>query len=329
MNLADRLPPPTTLKIGASAVEEDRELVRALESFERYLTYELHRSEATVRAYRSDLLDFFAFARRQGCSHLSHMDLDLLRSWLAGHYRRGAASSSMARRTSSLRSFFRWAQEEEILTIDPSARLATAKVDKRLPKVLKQEQIQSLLETLHKALQEQPRQPRLLRLLAVTELLYASGIRISELTGLNLESVDRQRLTLRVLGKGSKERVVPFGQPAMEALNSWVSLGRPQWLAPQGQGVQPALFIGPQGRRANPRQIRQDLSSLLATLEGTDFSGAHIFRHSTATHLVDGGADIRSVQELLGHSSLATTQVYTHVSLDRLAASYRQAHPRA
>lgn len=168
----------------------------------------------------------------------------------------------------------------------------------------------------------------MLRLWAVLEVLYSSGMRISELTGLNLSSIDRANKTVRVIGKGNKERVVPLGIPAMKVLSQWVKIGRPYWITKGSHDVT-ALFIGPRGKRANPRQIREDISRILRTLENTEVSGAHVLRHSAATHLVDGGADIRTVQELLGHASLSTTQIYTHVSMKRLADTYTRAHPRA
>lgn len=327
---------PTTLKIGASAIDEDREYTRALEAYERYLTYELHRSPETIRAYLADLRDFFNYARRHGTTHLSHISLDLVRSWLATHHQRQAARSSMARRTSTVRSFFLWAEEEELVDSNPALKLSTPKKTKHLPTVLSVSHMESLTNTLRRALVLDPTNPRILRLNAVVEVLYATGIRISELTSLDITSVDRHARTLRVIGKGNKERVVPFGSQAMKALSLWVAQGRPQWLPETPPHAtrpisppQYALFIGPKGKRANSRQIRADLTQLLATLEDTGASGAHIFRHTAATHMVDGGADIRAVQEFLGHSSLATTQVYTHVSVDRLAQVYSRAHPRA
>lgn len=319
---------PTTLKIGATPLGEDQELSQALDIYRRYLTYELHRSEATVTAYLSDLGDFFAFAARAGRNHLSQIDTALIRSWLSGHHARGAASSSMARRTSSLRAFFAWAEEEDLLEANPTHRISSPKKTKHLPAVLKQKQVQQLLETLNQALAQNPADPRLLRLLAVVELLYSSGLRISELTGLDLTSIDRTNNTLRVLGKGQKERVVPLGLPALGAVDRWLTQGRPQWVKAQSP-LPLALFLGPRGGRANPRQIRQDLTQLLSTLQDSQASGAHVFRHTAATHLLDGGADLRTVQEFLGHASLATTQIYTHVSVERLAAAYQQAHPRA
>lgn len=320
---------PTTLKIGAGTLDADREFTRALEAYQRYLTYELHRSPETIKAYISDLTDFFGYALRHGTTHLSHIDLTLIRGWLAVLGSRQAARSSIARKTSTLRRFFTWAEEEELVETNPATNLSTPKKESRLPRVLGTGHMQKLSATLTAALAQDPGNPRLLRLNATVELLYATGIRISELTGLDLTSVDRSARTLRVIGKGNKERVVPFGTPAMDALSAWVTRGRPAWLPETPAAPQTALFIGARGARANPRQIREDLTRLLSTLEDTDATGAHVFRHTAATHMVDGGADIRAVQELLGHSSLATTQVYTHVSVERLAQTYSRSHPRA
>ena len=299
-----------------------------LDRFERFLRYEKHRSEETIRSYISDLEGFFGYMARRGVRHLDSIDASLIREWLGSLHLRQAARSTVARRGSTLRTFFTWAQEEELVHSNPTRGMRTPKRENHLPPVLSREQMNQLLTTLQERRAQDPRDARLLRLEAVVEVLYASGMRISELTGLDLQSVDRANKTVRVLGKGNKERVVPLGTPALKALNRWVSYGRPQWIPEGAQGVT-ALFIGPRGGRANTRQIREDLTRLLRTVENTQASGAHVLRHSAATHLVDGGADIRSVQELLGHSSLATTQIYTHVSMKRLAETYARAHPRA
>ena len=299
-----------------------------LDRFERFLRYEKHRSEETIRSYISDLEGFFGYMARRGVRHLDSIDASLIREWLGSLHLRQAARSTVARRGSTLRTFFTWAQEEEMVHANPTRGMRTPKRENHLPPVLSREQMNQLLTTLQERRAQDPRDARLLRLEAVVEVLYASGMRISELTGLDLQSVDRANKTVRVLGKGNKERVVPLGTPALKALNRWVSYGRPQWIPEGAQGVT-ALFIGPRGGRANARQIREDLTRLLRTVENTQASGAHVLRHSAATHLVDGGADIRSVQELLGHSSLATTQIYTHVSMKRLAETYARAHPRA
>lgn len=299
-----------------------------LDRFERFLRYEKHRSEETIRSYISDLEGFFGYMARRGVRHLDSIDASLIREWLGSLHLRQAARSTVARRGSTLRTFFTWAQEEELVHANPTRGMRAPKRENHLPPVLSREQMNQLLTTLQERRAQDPRDARLLRLEAVVEVLYASGMRISELTGLDLQSVDRANKTVRVLGKGNKERVVPLGTPALKALNRWVSYGRPQWIPEGAQGVT-ALFIGPRGGRANARQIREDLTRLLRTVENTQASGAHVLRHSAATHLVDGGADIRSVQELLGHSSLATTQIYTHVSMKRLAETYARAHPRA
>lgn len=330
---ADGLAP--TLPLGAQALDHDRVFTRTLENFLRYLRYEKFRSEHTIKAYHSDLSSFLAYALRHGAHELTELDLSLLRGWLAQQHRKGNGRNSMARKSSSLRVFFAWAEEEDLIQHNPSAILASPKKEKHLPEVVSQENMQLLLHNIEKQVQENPDDIKALRLLAAVELLYASGLRISELCALNLSSIDREHRTLRVIGKGNKERVVPFGVPAMRALNRWVSRGRPQWFARGNQETQgnrhieEALFIGPRGKRANPRQLREDLTRALRELPHTEASGAHVLRHTAATHMVDSGADIRSVQELLGHSSLATTQIYTHVSVERLAASYQNAHPRA
>ena len=320
--LPDSAPPVSGLGVSGEVFRP------VLDRFERFLRYEKHRSEETIRSYISDLEGFFGYMARRGVRHLDNIDASLIREWLGSLHLRQAARSTVARRGSTLRTFFTWAQEEELVHANPTRGMRTPKRENHLPPVLSREQMNQLLTTLQERRAQDPRDARLLRLEAVVEVLYASGMRISELTGLDLQSVDRANKTVRVLGKGNKERVVPLGTPALKALNRWVSYGRPQWIPEGAQGVT-ALFIGPRGGRANARQIREDLTRLLRTVENTQASGAHVLRHSAATHLVDGGADIRSVQELLGHSSLATTQIYTHVSMKRLAETYARAHPRA
>ncbi|QRZ62361.1 tyrosine recombinase XerC [Rothia sp. ZJ932] len=320
---------PDTLVLTDGPLEYNRAYSQVIAEYTRYLTYEKHRSPETIRSYTSDLTAFLAYCNRYGVSELRVITRDHLRDWLASLHRHHAARSTMARRASCLRSFFAWAEEEQLIDVNPARTLSTPAKDRYLPEVLNNDHMQQLLRDVERSLQENPRDARTLRLAAVVELLYTTGMRISELTGLNLGSIDRTAYTLRVIGKGNKERIVPFGQPAMDALEQWVRAGRPQWFTPGNGSVQEALFIGPRGKRANPRQIREDINRLLAGLENTTASGAHIFRHTAATHLVDGGADIRTVQELLGHTNLATTQIYTHVSIDKLAGSYSKAHPRA
>lgn len=207
---------------------------------------------------------------------------------------------------------------------DPAARLRAPKADKHLPRVITREQMDGLLTAL--SARAEDGEPAAVRDVAVIELLYAAGIRVSELTGLDVDDVDLERLTLRVVGKGSKERVVPFGVPALRAIRRYLSAARPA-LAVERSG--PALLLGARGGRLGTRAVYQLVASLLADLPGGGPAGPHTLRHTAATHLLDGGADLRAVQEILGHASLGTTQIYTHVSTERLKETYRIAHPRA
>lgn len=207
---------------------------------------------------------------------------------------------------------------------DPAARLRAPKADKHLPRVITRDQIEGLLTALDERAEDGD--PAALRDVVVIELLYAAGIRVSELTGLDVDDVDLDRLTLRVVGKGKKERVVPFGVPALRAVRRYLATARPA-LATEGSG--PALLLGARGGRLGTRAVYQLVASLLVDLPGGGPAGPHTLRHTAATHLLDGGADLRAVQEILGHASLGTTQIYTHVSTERLKESYRIAHPRA
>ncbi|WP_241701458.1 tyrosine recombinase XerC [Leifsonia shinshuensis] len=207
---------------------------------------------------------------------------------------------------------------------DPAARLRAPKADKHLPRVITREQIDGLLSALGE--RAESGEPAAVRDVAVIELLYAAGIRVSELTGLDVDDVDLERLTLRVVGKGSKERVVPFGVPALRAVQRYLSTARPA-LVTERSG--PALLLGARGGRLGTRAVYQLVAALLADLPGGGPAGPHTLRHTAATHLLDGGADLRAVQEILGHASLGTTQIYTHVSTERLKETYRIAHPRA
>jgi len=234
------------------------------------------------------------------------------------------ARSTLARRAATARSFTKWALREELIATDPAIRLQAPKRGKSLPGVLQQQQILRVVDSLDAAAADGG--PLALRDRAMVELLYATGVRVGELAGLDIDDMNPDRRTLRVIGKGNKERTVPFGVPAALAIDDWLRRGRPA-LATATSG--PALFLGVRGKRVDPRQVRAVVAVLLQELGDTAATGPHALRHSAATHLLDGGADLRAVQEILGHSSLATTQIYTHVSVDRLRKSYQQAHPRA
>ena len=295
-----------------------------LETFAHHLRVEKGRSEHTVRAYLGDLRGLLAHLEQQGVMTLAKVRLADLRSWLGVQGGAGASRSTISRRAAAAKTFFRWLTRTGEIPTDPSLRLAAPGKDHPLPGVLRQPQAAELMDLAAVAADDDD--PVHLRNRAILELLYASGMRVGELTGLDVDDVDLQARTARVLGKGDRERVVPFGLPAADAVTAWLSSGRPR-LVTSASG--PAMFLGRRGRRVDQRQVRSSLHELLAHLPDTPAMGPHGLRHSAATHLLEGGADLRTVQELLGHASLATTQLYTHVSADRLRAAYRQAHPRA
>jgi integrase/recombinase XerC len=296
----------------------------AAHGFGRYLEAERGRSAHTVRAYLSDVGSLLAHAVSEGAGDLESLELGTLRRWLGTQSEAGMSRATLARRAATARAFTAWAVREELIAADPALRLKAPKREKSLPGVLQQGQVQRLVAGAESAAAEG--EPLALRNRAMLELLYATGVRVGELAGLDIDDLDPDRRTLRVLGKGNKERTVPYGLPAAVAVDDWLSRGRPA-LAADGSG--PALFLGARGKRVDQRQVRSVVKGLLDGLGDTSATGPHALRHSAATHLLDGGADLRAVQEILGHSSLATTQIYTHVSVDRLRKSYQQAHPRA
>jgi integrase/recombinase XerC len=277
-----------------------------------------------VRAYLSDVHSLLAAAASDGASGLGELELSTLRRWLGAQSESGMSRATLARRAATARSFTAWAVREELLEADPALRLKAPKLEKTLPGVLNQQQVLRVLGGLEEAADDGG--PLAIRNRAMVELLYATGLRVGELAGMDVDDLDPDRRTLKVLGKGNKERTVPYGVPAAVAVDDWLRRGRPV-LAAETSG--PALFLGVRGRRVDQRQVRAVVKDLLDALGDTAATGPHALRHSAATHLLDGGADLRAVQEILGHSSLATTQIYTHVSVDRLRRSYQQAHPRA
>jgi integrase/recombinase XerC len=296
-----------------------------LEEFDEYLALERGRSEHTRRAYLGDLRSLFDFVGdRAPEAGIAGLTLPILRSWLSALAATGVARTTLARRTSAVKTFTAWATRRGLIASDPAARLQVPKSRRTLPAVLRQDQALDAMAAAKSGAQQGD--PLALRDQLIVELLYASGIRVSELCGLDIDDVDMSRRLLRVLGKGNKQRTVPFGAPAMAALDAWLSDGRPA-LATAASG--PALLLGARGRRLDPRQARTVVHQTMAAVAGAPDIGPHGLRHSAATHLLEGGADLRVVQELLGHSSLATTQLYTHVTVARLRAVHDQAHPRA
>ncbi|WP_258802463.1 tyrosine recombinase XerC [Pseudarthrobacter sp. NS4] len=299
-------------------------LKEALDAFAGYLSGERAVSDHTRRAYLGDLRSLLAHAASEGAAGLQDLELGTLRRWLGVQSQSGAARATLARRAATVRAFTAWALREERIAADPALRLKAPKREQSLPGVLQTSQLTRLLTGMEEA--AGTGEPVAVRNRAIVELLYATGMRVGELAGMDIDDLDPDRRTLRVIGKGNKERTVPYGVPAALALDDWLRRGRPL-LANDTSG--PALFLGIRGGRVDQRQVRSLVSGLFEALGDTSASGPHALRHSAATHLLDGGADLRAVQEILGHSSLATTQIYTHVSVDRLRASYQQAHPRA
>ena len=295
-------------------------LDRVLADFTLYLSAERGFSEHTVRSYRSDLADLLRFADEAGATAAGDIDLELLRGWLWRGSTAGLAKSTLARRSATARALTSWLARSGETPTDAAARLRAPKPDRHLPRVLTRDQMDAILSGL--AGRAATGDVLAIRDLAMVELLYASALRVSELAGLDLHDVDLGRLTVRVLGKGSKERVVPFGVPAKNAISAWLEV--------RAASVHvAALFLGARGARVGTRAVYTLVADLLENVPGGGPAGPHALRHTAATHLLDGGADLRAVQELLGHASLGTTQIYTHVSTERLKESYAMAHPRA
>ena len=302
------------------ALERELEVV-----YRTHLINERNLSENSVRAYLADLESLLVHVNQLGISEFSQLTLNHIRSWLANLQSRGAARSSLTRRVVSIRAFTYWGARNGWLATDIGRDLIAPKPERHLPDILDIESAALTLEALQTRASEDEG-PLTQRDLAIVETLYGSGIRVSELTGLNLEDIDRERNTLRVVGKGDKERIVPIGLPAIRAIEDWISRGRNEVSSDINER---ALFLGSRGKRIDQRVVREIVYEATGALGSNKRLGPHALRHSAATHLLEGGADLRTVQEILGHSSLSTTQIYTHVSEERIKKAYDQAHPRA
>lgn len=309
-----------------------------LDAYQRHLAAERGLSPHTVRAYLGDVVSLLAHfhgvldadQEQDGGgpaadADLTGLDVGELRAWLARLRADGAGRTTLARRAAAARTFTAWAHRAGRLPVDPGARLVSPRPHHTLPGVLSPGQAGAMLRASGSGAQQ--RDPVALRDHAVLELLYATGVRVSELCGLDLDDVDHSRRVVRVLGKGGKERVVPFGAPADRALRAWIADGRAA-LATTSAACH-ALFLGIRGGRLDQRSVRRIVHDAASTVPGAPDIGPHGLRHSAATHLLEGGADLRSVQELLGHATLATTQIYTHVTVERLKAIHDRSHPRA
>lgn len=329
----------------------------AVEGYLGHLADVRRLSTATIRAYRSDLVDL---VDTLGDPPIDQVQVDHLREWQWRAAQAGRSKATAARRTSTLRGFFEWATEQDLVVVDPSVRLASPKRGRTLPTVATIDALDDVLAA--SAARAADGDAVALRDHALLEVLYGSGARVSEVCRLDLDDIDHERRTLRLHGKGDKERVVPFGAPAERALQAYLVRGRPVLRARGGDRVMTgglvgagparedatdaprsssrsrpaeavisprAVFLGAKGARLGPRAVHTLVSRVVGPRVGAESLGPHALRHSAATHLLDGGADLRAVQEILGHASLGTTQIYTHVSSERLREAYRLAHPRA
>jgi integrase/recombinase XerC len=292
----------------------------AVDEFGRHLARVDNRSAHTVRAYVGDVVSLLDFAAREGCAAPADLDIALLRGWLAQLMIGGAARTSQARRAAAARTFTAWANRAGLSPADPGAQLASPRAHRDLPTVLRAEQAADLVVAPQRGGDHTELRDR-----AVLEMLYATGVRVSELCGLDRSDVDDARRVIRVFGKGAKERAVPYGVPAQRTLDAWLHTGRPLFAGPTSDD---ALFLGTRGGRVQQTVVRRIVATA-ARQAGLPHTSPHDLRHSAATHLLDGGADLRAVQDLLGHASLSSTQIYTHVSTERLRAAFNQAHPRA
>jgi len=299
--------------------------LKLINAFTRHLEIERNLSVHTIRAYLGDLESLITHLELIGVKNISQLELTHLRSWLANQQAKGGARNTLSRRAVSVRLFTKWAVKNGFLEKDIAATLATPKGHRTLPEVLEIADAKLAMESMATRASEEET-PISLRDVAMVEMLYATGARVAELCGLDLSDIDYDRQTIRVLGKGNKERTIPLGNPAVKALKVWLKDGR-ESLMNEHSGN--AVFLGARGKRIDQRAVRTVVYEALSAIEGIERMGPHSLRHSAATHLLEGGADLRTVQEILGHASLATTQIYTHVSTERLQKAFKQAHPRA
>jgi integrase/recombinase XerC len=291
--------------------------------YEEHLVLVRNLADNSIKGYVSDLESFLAHLEKLGIAEFSQLELTHIRSWLAYLQSTGISRATLARRIVSIRAFTYWAASQGWIASDLGAELAIPKPHRTLPEVLDIADTDIVITSMQTRVAEDPT-PLAIRDLAMIELLYATGIRVSELCGLDLKSFDQNRNTVQVLGKGSKERVVPVGIPAVKALQRYLTSARPALLNEKSES---AIFLGSRGKRIDQRTVREVVYGAMQAVGST--MGPHGLRHTAATHLLEGGADLRTVQEILGHSSLATTQIYTHVSPERLQRAYKDAHPRA
>lgn len=295
----------------------------AIDEFLSAVRHEYGYSEHTSAAYRADLTEFLEFAKGHGVTTVAASDIELMRDWMWARQQRGLAKATLARGVATLKSFGTWLERCEVVTANPAARLRAPKPPQSLPRVLSEDHVTRLLA--RAARRAAGGDAVAVRDHAMLELLYSSALRVSELCSVTVHGFDRREHTVRVVGKGGKERIVPVGAPAASAIERYLRESRPSLAINDRQ----ELFLGSRGGQLSTSVVYKLVSHELEAAPDSGPSGPHTFRHTAATHMLNGGADLRVVQEMLGHASLASTQVYTHVSTERLAENYRQAHPRA
>ena len=301
-------------------IQDEKNVAVLLNDFKRYLEIERHASQYTLRNYLHDLRHFINYAVKENIATLEDVDIHLLRRYIASLLEEGYEKSSIARKLSALRSFYSYLIQVNIIAKNPLLTISSPKLTKRLPAFLSSDEVNKLIMT------PDISTPLGMRDKAMLELLYASGLRVSEIASLDIVNVNLEEREVRVLGKGSKERITLMGKPAVNAIDCYLREGRPKLI---GQRSTDALFLNRYGRRLSKRSIQQTLSRYATAAGFTKRVFPHMIRHSFATHLLDGGADLRVVQELLGHVSLSTTQIYTHVTQTQARKVYLASHPRA
>ena len=296
--------------------------VDLIAQYEEHLVLVRNLSDNSIRGYISDLNSLLEHINKLGVREFKDLELKHIRSWLAYLQSNGASRSTLARRIVSIRAFTYWAASQKWIESDIGAALEVPKPLRKLPEVLNQEEANTVVEAMQLRASEEPT-PENLRDLAIIEVLYASGIRVSELCGLNIRDLDFGRNTLQVLGKGNKERVIPISNELAKSLAQYMKE------KPDPFKGTPTIFINDKGKPLSPKNVYNFVKFYLSQVTTLDKRSPHILRHSFASHLLEGGADLRTVQEILGHASLSTTQIYTHVSAERLHSAFKQAHPRA
>ena len=298
---------------------------KSLEEFLDYIKIQKNRSDNTIRSYQTDLELLLEFATNKGITKFESLTTDLIKEWILNLKKNQISNTTISRRISSVKVFFNYLVKNKSIINNPTLKIISPKLNKVLPNVMGQKQAEQLLNQAANFEVEQETQEVRIRDYAILEVLYSTGIRVSELVGINIEDINFSNLTLKVLGKGRKERVVPFGIPAKDALNNYLNQSRNKFNKNESE----ALFLGQRGNRLNVRQVRRILKKAMDQIDNGKEVSPHDLRHSAATHMLEAGADLRIVQELLGHSSLATTQKYTHVTIERLREVFANAHPRA